>query len=44
MKCANGTKLGNIANVRSEYHMSGHNDKSDWSNGNVVEGFKVLVD
>lgn len=29
MKCANDIKLGNIADIGSEYHMAGNNDKSD---------------
>lgn len=29
MKCANDIKLGNIANIGSEYHMARNNDKSD---------------
>lgn len=41
MKCANGIKLGNIANIRSEYDIAGKNDKSDWSKKNEMEEFKV---
>lgn len=44
MKCANGIKPGNIADIGSENHMAGNNDKSDWSNRNGMEKFKVLTD
>lgn len=44
MKCANSIKLGNINDIRSEYHTAGNNDKSDWSNRYRVEEFKVLRD
>lgn len=44
MKCPNGIKLGNIDNIGSEYHMTWNNDKSDWSNRNGMEEFKVPKD
>lgn len=44
MKCANSIKLGNIADIGSDHHMAGNNDKSDWSNRNGMEEFKVFRD
>lgn len=44
MKCANGIKLRTIADIRSEYHIAGNNDRSGWSNRNGMEEFKVLRD
>jgi len=42
MKSANGIMLENIADIRSEYHKAGNNDKSDWSNRYRREEFKVF--
>lgn len=44
MKCAKGIKMGNIANIGSDYHMAGNSNRSDWSNRNEMEEFKVLRD
>lgn len=44
MKCANGIKLGNIADIGSDYHMARNSNRSDWSNRNGMEKFKVLRD
>lgn len=44
MKCANGIKLGDIAHRGSDYHVAGNTNRSDWSNRNGIEAFKVLRD
>lgn len=43
MRCANGIKLGNIANTKSEYHVAGKkSEKCDCRNRNRMEEFKVI--
>lgn len=44
MKCANSIKLGDIAHIGSDYYMAGNINRSDWSNRNGMEDFKVLRD